>query len=151
MNCFEEYYTFQDISIDLSSCYEILDDAGVTEVSGLDARNQHEVGLWVQGLIDANRIHDFYVSSLWINLRLDVLQEYKGECQHCKDRGYYTKANTVHHVQYVRKHPSLALSKVYVFGGKEIRNLVPLCHACHEIVHGYRKKKIEKPLTEERW
>ena len=109
----------------------------------MNTSNQHEVGLWVQGLIDANNIHAFYVSGYWISLRADVLVEYKHECQHCKDRGYYTKANTVHHVQYVRKHPGLALSKVYVFGGKEIRNLVPLCHNCHEIVHGYRKKKIE--------
>lgn len=84
-------------------------------MSGLNASNQDEVGRWVQSLIDANRLHDFYVSSLWINLRLDVLQDYKGECQHCKERGYYTKANIVHHVQYVKKHPHLALSKGYVF------------------------------------
>lgn len=113
--------------------------------------NQDEVGRWVQGLIDKNRLHDFYVSSLWLRLRAEVLLEYKHECQHCKERGYYTRADTVHHVQYVKKHPGLALSKVYVFGSKEIRNLVPLCHNCHEMVHGYRVKKIEKPLTEERW
>jgi 5-methylcytosine-specific restriction endonuclease McrA len=81
-----------------------------------------------------------------------VLEEFKNECQHCKARGYYKRANTVHHVQYVRKHPRLALSKTYIFQGKEYRNLIPLCHACHEKAHGYRQKeKEEKPLTEERW
>lgn len=117
----------------------------------MNVSNQDEVGRWVQNLIDANRIHDFYVSSWWLRLRADVLREHKGECQHCKDRGYYAKANTVHHVQYVKKHPGLALSRTYIYEGKEMQNLIPLCHNCHEIVHGYRKKKIEKPLTEERW
>lgn len=113
--------------------------------------NQDEVGRWVQGLIDANNIHAFYVSGPWQNLRDDVLDEYKHECQHCKERGYYKRANTVHHVQYVRKHPRLALSKFYIFEDREYKNLIPLCHKCHEIVHGYRQKKKEKPLTEERW
>ena len=117
----------------------------------MNPNNQDEVGRWVQSLIDTNNIHAFYVSGEWIRLRADVLQEYKGECQHCKDKGYYTKANTVHHVQYVRKHPRLALSKTYIYEGKERRNLIPLCHNCHEEVHGYRQKKEKKPLTEERW
>jgi len=117
----------------------------------LNPCNSGEVGRWVQSLIDGNKLHDFYVSSLWLRLRAEVLLEFKYECQHCKERGYYKRADTVHHIQYVRKHPSLALSKVYVFQGKEIRNLIPLCHACHEMVHGYRKKKKGKPLTEERW
>ena len=117
----------------------------------MNPNNQDEVGRWVQGLIDANNIHAFYVSGPWIKLREEVLQDYKGECQHCKERGYYAKANTVHHVQYVRKHPRLALSKTYIYEGKERQNLIPLCHNCHEEVHGYRQKKKKKPLTEERW
>ena len=76
--------------------------------------NQNEVGRWVQSLIEAENLHAFYISGEWLRLRADVLDEYKHECQHCKNRGYYTEANTVHHVQYVKKHPSLALSKVYV-------------------------------------
>lgn len=117
----------------------------------MDVNNPNEVGRWVQDLLDTNNIHKFYVSGPWLRLRVEVLQEYKYECLHCKDRGYYKRADIVHHVQYVRKHPRLALSKTYLFQGKERRNLIPLCHACHEIVHGYRKKKKEKPLTEERW
>jgi 5-methylcytosine-specific restriction enzyme A len=117
----------------------------------IDIYNQDQVGRWIQSLIDSNKLHDFYVSGYWLRLRAEVLQEYKHECQQCKEKGYYKRADTVHHVQYVRKHPRWALSKTYVFEGKERRNLFPLCHACHEIVHGYRKKKKEKPLTEERW
>jgi len=120
-------------------------------MSGMNINNQNEVGKWIQSLVDVNNIHAFYVSSYWLRLRAEVLLEFKYECQHCKVRGFYKRADTVHHVQYIRKHPRLALSKTYEFQGKERRNLIPLCHACHEIVHGYRKKKIEIPLTEERW
>ncbi|EHQ88443.1 putative restriction endonuclease [Desulfosporosinus youngiae DSM 17734] len=113
--------------------------------------NQDEVGRWVQSLIDSNNIHAFYVSSYWLRLRAEVLLEFKNECRHCKARGFYKRADTVHHVQYVRRYPRLALSKVYIFEGKEYKNLIPLCHNCHEEVHGYRQKKKKKPLTEERW
>ncbi len=115
------------------------------------ANNPEIVRNCVQSLIDSNKLHDFYTCSAWLKLREDVLQEHKYECQHCKQRGFYKKADTVHHVQYVRKHPELALSKTYIYNGKEYNNLVPLCHACHEHVHDYRRKESKKPLTEERW
>lgn len=113
--------------------------------------NQDEVGKWVQSLIDDNKLHDFYVSSHWLRLRKEVLKEHKGECQHCKQKGFYKKATHVHHHQYVRKHPRLALSKTYIWQGEEKQNLIPLCHACHEAVHEYRIKNKKKPLTVERW
>lgn len=113
--------------------------------------NQDEVGAWISKLISENRLEEFYNSKYWRKLRKEVLAEHKGECQICKSRGFYTEANTVHHVQYVRKHPRLALSKTYIFQGKEYKNLIPLCHDCHEEVHGYRQKEKKKPLTEERW
>jgi predicted HNH restriction endonuclease len=34
--------------------------------------------------------------------------------------------------------------------GKTKRNLISLCHNCHEIEHGYRQQTKEL-LTEERW
>jgi 5-methylcytosine-specific restriction endonuclease McrA len=117
----------------------------------MELSNQSIVGQWIRKLLEANNIHTFYTSSEWLKLRADVLDEYKHECQHCKAKGFYTKANTVHHVQYVKKHPELALSKVYIYRGKEYRQLIPLCHNCHEITHGYRVAKKENPLTEERW
>lgn len=113
--------------------------------------NQLEAGIWVRKLIAENNLHAFYTSRLWINLREEVLREHKYECQHCKAKGFYTKATHVHHAQFVKKHPELALSKVYIFQGKEYKNLVPLCHNCHEEVHGYRQRERKGPLTVERW
>lgn len=96
-------------------------------------------------------IHRFYTWTRWKHVRKEVLQLDKGECQLCKQRGIYTKATTVHHVNYVKKHPDKALDIWYTFRGQRKRNLISLCHDCHEAVHGYRKKKRAEPLTEERW
>ena len=117
----------------------------------INIHNQAEVGRWIQSLIDADRLHDFYVSVYWERLRREVLADDKYECQWCKARGFYAKANTVHHVQFIRKHTNLALSKTYMFQGKEHRNLISLCHACHEAAHGYRQIEKPAPLTPERW
>jgi 5-methylcytosine-specific restriction protein A len=113
--------------------------------------NQAELVQWLNDLIASNNLHEFYTSSVWLKLRAEVLEEFKHECQDCKARGYYKKADTVHHVQYVKKHPELALSKFYEFAGKIYRNLIALCHECHERRHEYRQKEKKKPLTEERW
>lgn len=113
--------------------------------------NQDEVGAWISKLIAEDRLEEFYNSKHWRKLRKEVLTDHKGECQRCKEHGFYTKANTVHHVQYVRKHPRLVLSKSYIFQGVEYKNLIPLCHNCHEEVHGYRVKEKKEPLTVERW
>lgn len=104
---------------------------------------------WIKYLVNNNDLSGFYKSAKWERLRKEVLIEHKYECQQCKTRGFYKKANTVHHVQYVKRHPELALSKTYEYKGKEYKNLIPLCHDCHEEVHGYRRKK--ESLTEERW
>lgn len=114
--------------------------------------NQTATGQWIQQLINTNNLHEFYTSSQWLRLRAEVLQEYKYECQHCKARGFYTKADTVHHDRYVKKYPWLALSKVWIDSqGNERKQLIPLCHNCHELAHHHRQKKKEKPLTPERW
>ncbi len=119
----------------------------------LNICNQDEVGRWVQHLIDKNNLHMFYTSSYWLNLREEVLREQHYECQICKEKGFYTKANHVHHVQFVKKHPRLALSKTYMFQGKAYRNLIAVCKDCHETVcHPERLRWNKKePLTEERW
>ncbi len=125
---------------------------GLRSVVGLNIYNQEEVGKWIQSLIDEDRIHDFYVSSYWLNLRAEILEEDKNECQHCKKRGLYKKADTVHHVKHLRDYPILALSKTYIFQGKERRQLVSLCRQCHEAEHPDRiQKEKTEPLTEERW
>jgi 5-methylcytosine-specific restriction protein A len=112
---------------------------------------QNELVQWITKLIKADNLHEFYTSSQWLKLRAEILAEYKHECQDCKAKGFYTKANHVHHVQYVRKHPELAMSRVYMFGDKEYVNLIPLCHNCHEVRHGYRQAVKKEPLTVERW
>ena len=96
-------------------------------------------------------IHRFYVWGPWKKVRREVLQMDHGECQRCKAKKIYTKATTVHHVNYVKKHPDMALEIWYEWHGVRKRNLVSLCHDCHEAVHGYRKPEKKETLTEERW
>ena len=92
-------------------------------------------------------IHRFYVWGPWKKVRREVLQMDHGECQRCKAKKIYTKATTVHHVNYVKKHPDMALEIWYEWHGVRKRNLVSLCHDCHEAVHGYRKPEKKETLT----
>jgi 5-methylcytosine-specific restriction endonuclease McrA len=93
----------------------------------------------------------FYLSASWRQLRLEVLREQHFECQHCRAKGWHKKATTVHHIKHRDKHPELELSKYYIDErGRRQRNLIALCHECHEIEHGHRHE-LKKPLTEERW
>lgn len=106
---------------------------------------------FVKECIRQDDLHSFYVSGLWKRIRKEVLKMDHNECQRCKARKIYTKATTVHHVNHVKQHPELALEIWYVWKGRTRRNLISLCHDCHEAVHGYRKLKEGKLLTEERW
>jgi len=119
----------------------------------MNINNPDEVGAWVSRLIQEDKLEEFYKSKYWVRLRKEVLKEYKSECQICKSKGFYTKANHVHHVQYVRRHPRLALSKMYIYQGKELVNLLPVCKECHEtFCHPERLRHNKKePLTVERW
>lgn len=118
----------------------------------IDISNQIEVGNWIKSLISDDNLHEFYTSTVWLHLRAEVLEEDRHECQDCKTRGFYTRATTVHHDRYVKKYPHLALSKMYVDQqGKVRRQLISLCHNCHERRHQHRQKEKPKPLTEERW
>ena len=96
-------------------------------------------------------IHKFYTWGSWEKVRKEVLKMDHGECQMCRRKKIYTKAATVHHVNYVKRHPELALEIWYEWKGIKKRNLISLCHDCHEAVHGYRKPSNKNPLTEERW
>ncbi len=62
-------------------------------------------------------IHRFYTWSKWERVRRQVLEMDKYECQDCKDRGIYSRATTVHHNQYVKRYPELALEIWYTFRG----------------------------------
>jgi 5-methylcytosine-specific restriction endonuclease McrA len=94
----------------------------------------------------------FYLSKEWRRVRRKTLAGDRGECQDCKARGKYTRANTVHHVNYLEARPDLGLCAEYEDGdGRVKRNLVSLCHDCHERRHGYRARVRAEPLTAERW
>ena len=98
--------------------------------------------------------HAFYIWSKWLRVRREVLQTDKYECQRCKALHHkYTRATTVHHVNHFKERPDLALEVWYRNPAthEQARNLISLCHDCHEEVHGYRKRKYTEPLTEERW
>ena len=122
----------------------------------MNVSNQYEVGLWVQGLIkDCAKLGNmagFYEHRYWRRLRKEVLVADKYECQHCKAKGKYTKANTVHHVNYLKLHPELALETHYKDDdGNVKRQLISLCHNCHEEIHKWVQKEKEESLTIERW
>lgn len=106
---------------------------------------------FVEKCINEENLHKFYVSGKWKTLRREVLAMDKFECQICKERGRYTKATTVHHVNYLKKHPEMALEIWYEWHGQKKRNLISLCRDCHEAAHGYRKPEEKEYLTEERW
>ena len=106
---------------------------------------------FIKQCIQDKDLHRFYNSPSWKQLRKQVLEMDKYECQRCNEQGRYSRATTVHHVNYVKNHPELALEIYYMWQGKRKRNLLSLCHDCHEEIHGHRKKVKVEPLTEERW
>jgi len=73
--------------------------------------NQEQLEKWILELIKQNNVAEFYNWRVWRKLAADVLKEQKHECQVCKARGVLTKATTVHHVNYLRNAPRLALSR----------------------------------------
>ena len=94
----------------------------------------------------------FYWWPEWQQLRGDVLQLDRFECQRCKARGRYRKATIVHHVQHLKERPDLALSIWDPDSGE--RQLISVCKACHEAEHPEALRKFEPrkdPLTPERW
>ncbi|MGL5765662.1 MAG: HNH endonuclease [Sarcina sp.] len=106
---------------------------------------------WIKELIQEGKLWKFYKSKEWRKEKAEVLKEQKDECQECKRQGKITKADTVHHVQFVRKHPGLALSKYYIYQGKQYRNLIAVCAACHNKLHPEKLFKKKEQLNEEKW
>ena len=110
---------------------------------------------WIRELIRADRIIVFYKTDDWLELKEEVLQDHHYECQGCLKNGKYKRADVVHHVNHVRTHPHLALSKYYTDSkGEKQKNLLPLCNACHGLEHpekfGNQQGK-EKFTNVERW
>jgi 5-methylcytosine-specific restriction endonuclease McrA len=110
---------------------------------------------WVVQCIRTD-VSQFYESRRWKKLRGQILKQDHFECQVCKQKYHrYRRANTVHHVNLLKVRPDLALEAMYRDPATHTdkRNLISLCHDCHEEVHGYRmpKEKTTEALTEERW
>lgn len=117
--------------------------------AAVTSANVEEVIHWC---IANDDMHTFYQSPAWERLRSEVMKEQHNECQMCKQRGFYRRATIVHHEQYVRKHPQLALSKTYTDRlGIERRQLVAVCTECHRQIHNSDKEHTPRYTNEERW
>lgn len=125
-----------------------------------------ELKRWIEDLIAKDELWRFYKSKQWIALKQSVLKENHYECAECKKQGKVTRydiddegrknlISTVHHVQFVRKHPELALSRNYTYQGKEYKNLIPVCKACHNKLHPEKmnsgKNNDDVFVNEEKW
>jgi len=94
-------------------------------------------------LIQSGNLMKFYKGREWMSLRREALQRDNNECQQCKSRGKYRRADCVHHIKEVKTHPALALT---------LDNLLCLCNTCHNEIHE-RLDKVKAPkfFSEERW
>ena len=110
---------------------------------------------WLTGLIEAGDVHPFYVCREWLQVSQQVRRMDRDECQICKSRGRYRRAELVHHVNHLRRAPALALDIWYTDGeGQRQRNLLSVCRACHETVCHPRRMQsapAKLPVTPERW
>lgn len=110
---------------------------------------------WLPVLIREGVLWRFYKTAEWQRLRQSVLAEYHGECAWCAaaSPSRVVPAEAVHHLHEVKRFPAWALQEfVTLPDGQRVRNLVPLCHDCHDRAHQrmeFRPKPA--PLTEERW
>lgn len=91
--------------------------------------------VWIKQLIKENNLYKFYKDKKFRELREEVLKEQHYECQMCG-----MVADTVHHIQFVRKYPRLALSKYYYYKGVKHRNLIAVCRECHALCHPEKRK-----------
>lgn len=109
---------------------------------------------WIKELESDGKLYVFYKTPEWRALRNKVLEEFHHECSRCLERGKLSRAVTVHHDQEVRERPELALSEFYEGpDGNLKRNLFPLCHRCHDEVHGraFNGTPPKPQLNIERW
>lgn len=93
----------------------------------------------------ADWIRQFYLSAAWLHKRDDILERDNNECQRCKKRGKYHKAECVHHIKHLKDRPDLKLIN---------SNLISLCYNCHNEEHpekGYRESNVKRFVNEERW
>lgn len=112
---------------------------------------QKELKVWIEKLIQEDKLYKFYKCREWLDLKESILTAAHSECVKCKERGRISTAVEVHHVQWVRKHPELALSRTYTYNGKTYQNLLPLCHSCHDAEHNRFGHEKKEQFNRERW
>lgn len=110
---------------------------------------------WLKEQIASGNVHRFYLTGEWKAKSKEVLELDRHECQVCKARGRYRRAELVHHEKHVKRFPELALEIYYIDSdGQRKRNLRSVCKRCHEYeCHPERlkKKSKERFTTTERW
>lgn len=93
--------------------------------------------------IQDEEANKFYKTYKWIKKREEALIRDNYECQECKKKGGYHKAECVHHIKELKKYPELAL---------DINNLISLCNRCHNLIHEKHLARVKtKFINEERW
>ena len=131
----------------------------------LKGRQMKDIETYINNLIEQKELWKFYKTKEWIQLRDRILEANHNECEICKRNGIIKRYDedeqgkkhlikTVHHVQFVRKHPALALSEYYYYKGEKKRNLIVVCKACHNRLHPEKRKNNRNSssyMNEERW
>ena len=106
---------------------------------------QIATGAWVRALAAGSPRgwNQFYHTGQWLRKRDYILTRDHNQCQCCRKRGKYSRANHVHHLKHLRQYPELALTD---------DNLISVCGWCHEnVYHPEKHKKKNKDVTVERW
>lgn len=83
----------------------------------------------------SNDFNDFYHSSEWKTVRLQVLERDSYLCQPCKRAGRITPAKTVDHIEPLRTNWSRRLDP---------DNLETICRQCHNAKHIERTQTRDK-------
>lgn len=121
-------------------------------MAGVGAFGVRDYVAWIEQLTRSGDTTPFYLCRAWRRVRRETLASDKYECQRCKQRGIYTRATMVHHINPIKLRPDLALQRSYKdVEGRMKRNLISLCNDCHEMEHPERYRPKRGPLTEERW
>lgn len=106
----------------------------------------------IKELIRLNRVDEFYNDKYWRHLSGSIIKEANNECELCKRRGRYARAELVHHVKPLRQFPMLAYSRYYTDkNGVQHKQLIALCRSCHEEQHPERHRASRSFTNEERW
>ena len=83
----------------------------------------------------------FYKRSRWVQFRKSILRLDHNECVICRIVFHrYRPANTIHHVHHLDEYPELAMN---AYDREGYRNLISLCHQCHELVHPEKELKFK--------